>query len=315
MPISFTDASHHAVTIPFISAFSQALQYLRKLCNHPSLVLTPQHPEYKRITEQLAAQNSSLRDIQHAPKLSALKQVTGWMSAELMWCDLIAKFMCHKIQNDAEFVQSSAHEKNYTHAPVKMYSGHLHCLKMKPWCVFCSPAAVGLWSRWWWRIRGRHRGSGGPASRSHFLSVKEHAGHCGARPVETQTAICHLPEAGRQRAGRPAPLHCIQASRLIYYQTIQTLGKNSACCILCEYELPPKSNPSVFLLHLRFNNDPSIDVLLLTTHVGGLGLNLTGADTVVFVEHDWNPMRDLQAMDRAHRIGQVLLLHTLTVHQ
>lgn len=46
-------------------------------------------------------------------------------------------------------------------------------------------------------------------------------------------------------------------------------------------------------------------MLLLTTHVGGLGLNLTGADTVVFVEHDWNPMRDLQAMDRAHRIGQV----------
>jgi TATA-binding protein-associated factor len=53
-----------------------------------------------------------------------------------------------------------------------------------------------------------------------------------------------------------------------------------------------------------FNADPSIDVLLLTTHVGGLGLNLTGADTVIFVEHDWNPMRDLQAMDRAHRLGQ-----------
>lgn len=60
----------------------------------------------------------------------------------------------------------------------------------------------------------------------------------------------------------------------------------------------------------RFNNDPSIDVLLLTTHVGGLGLNLTGADTVVFVEHDWNPMRDLQAMDRAHRIGQVKSQHS-----
>ncbi|KAG5679831.1 hypothetical protein PVAND_009369 [Polypedilum vanderplanki] len=54
----------------------------------------------------------------------------------------------------------------------------------------------------------------------------------------------------------------------------------------------------------KFNNDPSIDVLILTTQVGGLGLNLTGADTVIFVEHDWNPMRDLQAMDRAHRIGQ-----------
>jgi TATA-binding protein-associated factor len=53
-----------------------------------------------------------------------------------------------------------------------------------------------------------------------------------------------------------------------------------------------------------FNADPSIDCLLLTTHVGGLGLTLTGADTVIFVEHDWNPMKDLQAMDRAHRLGQ-----------
>ena len=54
----------------------------------------------------------------------------------------------------------------------------------------------------------------------------------------------------------------------------------------------------------RFNQDVTIDVLLLTTSVGGLGLNLTGADTVIFVEQDWNPMKDLQAMDRAHRIGQ-----------
>ena len=54
----------------------------------------------------------------------------------------------------------------------------------------------------------------------------------------------------------------------------------------------------------KFNADPTIDVLLLTTHVGGLGLNLTTADTVVFLEHDWNPQKDLQAMDRAHRLGQ-----------
>lgn len=50
----------------------------------------------------------------------------------------------------------------------------------------------------------------------------------------------------------------------------------------------------------RFNNDPSIDILLLTTHVGGLGLNLTGADTVIFVEHDWNPMKDLQVLKTKH---------------
>lgn len=80
MPSSVADASHynHATIFTFIPTFFQALQYLRKLCNHPSLVLTPQHPEYKRITEQLAGQNSSLRDLQHAPKLSALKQVLCW---------------------------------------------------------------------------------------------------------------------------------------------------------------------------------------------------------------------------------------------
>lgn len=44
--------------------------------------------------------------------------------------------------------------------------------------------------------------------------------------------------------------------------------------------------------------------MIMTTAVGGLGLNLTGADTVIFMEHDWNPMKDLQAIDRAHRIGQ-----------
>ena len=54
----------------------------------------------------------------------------------------------------------------------------------------------------------------------------------------------------------------------------------------------------------EFNSDPTIGAMLLTTAVGGLGLNLTAADTVIFLEHDWNPMQDLQAMDRAHRLGQ-----------
>jgi len=56
-----------------------------------------------------------------------------------------------------------------------------------------------------------------------------------------------------------------------------------------------------------FNNNPTIDVLLLTTHVGGLGLNLTGADTVIFVEHDWNPMKDLQ-------VGFLLVFHFFFVY-
>lgn len=58
-----------------------------------------------------------------------------------------------------------------------------------------------------------------------------------------------------------------------------------------------------------FNYDDRFKILLLTTRVGGLGLNLTGADTVIFLEHDWNPHSDIQAMDRAHRIGQKKTVH------
>ena len=43
---------------------------------------------------------------------------------------------------------------------------------------------------------------------------------------------------------------------------------------------------------------------MLSTRAGGLGINLTAADTVVFYDHDWNPSNDSQAMDRAHRLGQ-----------
>ncbi|KAF8330420.1 P-loop containing nucleoside triphosphate hydrolase protein [Cantharellus anzutake] len=43
---------------------------------------------------------------------------------------------------------------------------------------------------------------------------------------------------------------------------------------------------------------------LLSTRAGGLGINLTAADTVIFYDHDWNPSNDSQAMDRAHRLGQ-----------
>jgi ATP-dependent DNA helicase len=46
------------------------------------------------------------------------------------------------------------------------------------------------------------------------------------------------------------------------------------------------------------------DLFLLSTRAGGQGINLTAADTVVLFDSDWNPQQDLQAQDRAHRIGQ-----------
>lgn len=53
-----------------------------------------------------------------------------------------------------------------------------------------------------------------------------------------------------------------------------------------------------------FNTDPAYSVFLLTTRVGGLGVNLTGADRVIIYDPDWNPSTDMQARERAWRLGQ-----------
>ena len=179
----------------------QALQYMRKLCNSPSLVIKENHKQYESIQGMLRNKGSSLKDIAHAPKLGALK-------------DLLVD------------------------------------------CGIGTPP---------------------PAD--------------GELGTETNYVSQH-------RA-------------LVFCQMKEMLD-------IVQNDVLKKLLPSVQYLRLdgsveankrqnivnQFNTDPSYDVLLLTTSVGGLGLNLTGADTVIFVEHDWNPQKDMQAMDRAHRIGQ-----------
>lgn len=59
----------------------------------------------------------------------------------------------------------------------------------------------------------------------------------------------------------------------------------------------------------RFNSDTRILAFLLSSRAGGLGLNLTGADTVIFYDLDWNPAMDKQCQDRCHRIGQTRDVH------
>lgn len=54
-----------------------------------------------------------------------------------------------------------------------------------------------------------------------------------------------------------------------------------------------------------FNSDPDQFVFLISTKAGGVGLNITSANKVVVVDPNWNPAYDLQAQDRAYRIGQI----------
>merc|ERR1712223_2297141 len=59
----------------------------------------------------------------------------------------------------------------------------------------------------------------------------------------------------------------------------------------------------------RFNANSKYFVFILSTRPGGVGINLTGADTVIFYDSDWNPTMDAQAQDRCHRIGQTRDVH------
>ncbi|KZV70640.1 SNF2 superfamily chromatin remodeling protein [Peniophora sp. CONT] len=189
----------------------QSLQYLRKLCNHPALVLKSPTDVKEALKKVGQSDPKAMSDIVHAPKLLALRQLL----------------------------------------------------------VDC--------------------GIGGPSSL--------HSGDGGKS---------ELADADSSSSGAFS-----QHRVLIFCQMKQMLD-------IIETDLFKKHMPAVTYMRLdggtdankrhnvvqTFNADPSIDCLLLTTHVGGLGLTLTGADTVIFVEHDWNPMKDLQAMDRAHRLGQ-----------
>ncbi|KAI9316037.1 hypothetical protein BX666DRAFT_283572 [Dichotomocladium elegans] len=181
----------------------QALQYLRKLCNHPLLVLNEKHPSYDRVQQMLTRTGTSLHDIHNAPKLQALKQLLGE-------CGIGAT--TSESEND----------------PAAMAAG---AVSQHRALIFCQLKTM--------------------------LDI-----------IENDLFKKLMPTVSYMRLDGS-----VDASKR--HDIVQ-----------------------------KFNADPSIDVLLLTTHVGGLGLNLTGADTVIFVEHDWNPMKDLQAMDRAHRLGQ-----------
>lgn len=177
----------------------QALQYMRKLCNSPALVMKEGHKQYDATQRLLAKQGTSLNDPVHAPKLTALRDL-------LVDCGIGTE---PSAEGDLETSYVSPHRA----------------------LIFCQMKEM--------------------------LDM-----------VQNDVLKKMLP-------------------------SVQYLRMDGSVDASKRQDIVNK-----------FNSDPSYDCLLLTTSVGGLGLNLTGADTVIFVEHDWNPQKDLQAMDRAHRIGQ-----------
>jgi TATA-binding protein-associated factor len=183
----------------------KALQYMRKLCNHPGLVLQPKHPKFAEISSQLKQEGSNIWDVKHSPKLAALTEL-------LTDCGITGGNFGGKSEADT-------------------LTGGSGVVSQHRALIFCQ--------------------------------VREMLDR-----VEKDVLKAKFPGVTYLRL---------------------------------DGGVEAKDR---FGIVEKFNADPTIDVLLLTTHVGGLGLNLTGADTVIFVEHDWNPMKDLQAMDRAHRLGQ-----------
>ncbi|XP_031372602.1 protein CHROMATIN REMODELING 8 [Punica granatum] len=95
---------------------------------------------------------------------------------------------------------------------------------------------------------------------------------------------------------------------LLFAQTQQMLDIVENFLISCEYNyrrmdgLTPVKQRMALID--EFNDSNDVFIFILTTKVGGLGTNLTGADRVIIFDPDWNPSTDMQARERAWRIGQ-----------
>ena len=205
----------------------QALQYFRKICDHPALVLTPNHPLRAKALASLAAQQRELDDVRNSAKLVALRDL-------LLQCGI-------GTDDDAAAISSSS------------------------------------------------------SSSSSSLSL---------------SASGDLVDAGTATQHRVLVFAQYKAFLDIVERDLFQRCMPSVTYMRLDGNVPPSQRAVIVD---KFNSDPTVDVLLLTTQVGGLGLTLTGADVVIFLEHDWNPSKDLQAMDRAHRIGQTKVVNVYRV--
>ncbi|GAA5904621.1 uncharacterized protein JCM6883_003843 [Sporobolomyces salmoneus] len=134
----------------------------------------------------------------------------------------------------------------------------------------------------------------------------------GAEPGPPFTTDEHLVEAAGKMLVLDKLLKAMKAkgSRvLIFSQMSRVLDILEDYCLFREYKYCRLDGGTAHedrMEQIDAYNQPGSEkfIFLLTTRAGGLGINLVSADVVVLYDSDWNPQADLQAMDRAHRIGQ-----------
>jgi DNA helicase INO80 len=138
-----------------------------------------------------------------------------------------------------------------------------------------------------------------------------------SRPEQLPVTPMHVPEAKRliYDSAKLARLDTLLAELktgghrvLIYFQMTRMIDLMEEYLVFRQYQYLRLDGGSKLEdrrdMVRDWQTNPNIFVFLLSTRAGGLGINLTAADTVIFYDHDWNPSNDAQAMDRAHRLGQ-----------
>jgi SNF2 family DNA or RNA helicase len=248
-----------------------------QVCNHPLLVLTPTHPLYATCMAH-ASGAGGLHALACAPKLLALQQILH---------------ECGIGNADAPAAAggaAAAREGSVGDGDGPDASGA--CATHRALVFSQSGALLDLVES---DLLTTHMPSTSYVSRltsSHLISSLLIPSHL------------HMPSTSYVRpliSSHPIPSHLISSAHGVHrvrqlHVSSHLISTSSHLAPRGRYvrldgAVPPSERAG---LARRFNADPSIDLMLLTTAVGGLGLNLTGADVVIFLDHDWNPMKDLQ---------------------
>lgn len=138
----------------------------------------------------------------------------------------------------------------------------------------------------------------------------DYGAHIGTAPIQMPEAGRLIADCGKMMVLDPLLKKLKEEGHkcLIYSQFTRVLDILEDYCGKTSYKFVRLDGQSALAdrrdIVAEWQANEELFIFLLSTRAGGVGLNLTAADTVIFFDSDWNPTQDLQAMDRAHRLGQ-----------